>query len=157
MILISHRGNLNGPNPERENKISCIEEAISLGYDVEIDLWLIGSKFFLGHDLPQYEINLNWIIERQCFLWVHCKNLSAIEYLNGLDNKINYFWHQSDDVTLTSLGFIWAYPGKQPIAGSISVLPELNNYEDLDYCYGVCSDYIKQIESENSTSFTRAI
>jgi hypothetical protein len=145
MLLISHRGNLDGPNPGMENSIFYIQEAISLGYDVEVDLWLVNNIFFLGHDLPQYEISLDWITKRKSSLWVHCKNLKAIEYLNGIDNQINYFWHQTDDVTLTSLGFIWAYPGKQPISGSIAVLPELNNYADIDHCHGVCSDYIELI------------
>jgi hypothetical protein len=153
MLLISHRGNLNGPNPEKENSIPYIEEAISLGYDVEIDLWLVDEDLFLGHDSPQYKINLDWIITRKDLLWVHCKNIKAIEYLNGLEkNGINYFWHQSDEVTLTSMGFIWAYPGKQPISKSIAVLPELNNNEDLLSCYGVCSDYVKRMTDENSPS-----
>jgi len=158
LILISHRGNLNGPNPERENSISYIEEAINLGYEVEIDLWLIGNTLFLGHDNPQYEVSLDWIKDRSYLLWVHCKNIESIEYLNRIDaGRINYFWHQNDDVTLTSLGFIWAYPGKQPIFRSIAVLPELNDFADLDFCYGVCSDYVKKIEDENSPFSYRSV
>ena len=40
MKLISHRGNLNGRIPERENHPDYIDEAIEAGYDVEIDIWL---------------------------------------------------------------------------------------------------------------------
>ena len=32
MILIAHRGNINGPNPERENTVSYIQEALDKGY-----------------------------------------------------------------------------------------------------------------------------
>ena len=34
MILISHRGNLTGKNPERENHPDYIKEALDLGFDV---------------------------------------------------------------------------------------------------------------------------
>ena len=55
MKLISHRGNLEGPNPERENHPDYIYEAIQAGYDVEIDIWFVDGKFKLGHDEPQYD------------------------------------------------------------------------------------------------------
>ena len=38
MILISHRGNINGPNPEMENNPEYIQKALDLGYDVEVDV-----------------------------------------------------------------------------------------------------------------------
>jgi hypothetical protein len=53
----------------------------------------------------------------------------------------NFFWHQQDKVTLTSKQYIWAYPGQQPIAQSIAVLPELFN-DNISECIGVCSDII---------------
>ena len=56
---------------------------------------------------------------------------------------IHYFWHQKDDITITSKGYIWAYPGKQIINGSIAVLPEIHD-EDVSKCIGVCSDYIER-------------
>lgn len=61
MILISHRGNINGPNPELENKPEYIDTAIYLGYDVEIDVQMIDNEIYLGHDRPQYKINIEWI------------------------------------------------------------------------------------------------
>ena len=57
-VLISHRGNLNGKQPHRENHPSYIDEALNLGYDCEIDFWYHEDKFWLGHDTPQYEIEL---------------------------------------------------------------------------------------------------
>jgi hypothetical protein len=75
MILISHRGNIDGKKPHFENSPSYIDEAIELGYDVEVDLWLVNDKFYLGHDEPQYEIDFKWIEDRDDRLWVHCKNI----------------------------------------------------------------------------------
>jgi hypothetical protein len=63
----------------------------------------------------------------------------------------NWFWHDVDDMTLTSKGFIWVYPGKQPINNSIAVIPEL--YEDnISKCIGICSDYIEDYE-KNTTFY----
>ena len=57
MLKIAHRGNLYGPDPERENTIEVISEALALGYDVEIDIWLVDGKLYLGHDEPTYLID----------------------------------------------------------------------------------------------------
>ena len=38
MILIAHRGNIDGPNPEMENNPQYIDKAIDSGYNVEIDV-----------------------------------------------------------------------------------------------------------------------
>jgi hypothetical protein len=140
MILISHRGNIDGKIPELENKPSYIEDAIKLGFDVEIDVWMIEGVVLLGHDEPQYGISQHWLNERYERLWIHCKNIEAMEWFNMIGG-FNYFWHQEDTVTLTSMNVIWAYPGKQPIKGSIAVMPEINN-DNLDNCIGICSDYI---------------
>ena len=139
--FISHRGNIFGRIESEENKPSYIESALSDGYDVEIDLWLIGDNLFLGHDFPDYQIDLKWIEERSKRLWVHCKNPEAVVFLCGLENGINYFWHQEDKLTLTSRGHIWVYPGNQPIKNSIAVMPEIHD-ENVDACLGICSDYI---------------
>ena len=143
MILISHRGNTNGKILEFENKPSYIDDTIKLGFDVEVDVWVIEGTFHLGHDEPQYGMFLDWLSKRKDKLWIHCKNIEAIEWFNQLGNMYNYFWHQEDTVTLTSQKCIWAYPGKQPIIGSIAVLPEINN-DDISKCIGVCSDYIER-------------
>ena len=139
MILISHRGNINGKNPHLENHPDYIDEAIALGYDVEIDLWFIGGRVYLGHDEPQYEVDDSWLGERTDKLWVHCKNVESLNWIRS--TVLHYFWHEEDTVTLTSKNHIWAYPGKQPIKGSIAVMPEVHN-DDLDNCIGICSDYI---------------
>jgi hypothetical protein len=140
MILISHRGNLNGKMPENENHPDYIDEAIHAGYDVEIDVWMIDNELFLGHDKPQYKVIYNWLSTRYEKLWIHCKNVEAMEWFNSFGG-FNYFWHEEDTVTLTSMNIIWAYPGKQTIKGSVAVLPEIHN-DDLSACIGICSDYI---------------
>ena len=65
MILISHRGNLFGPNKLSENHPVQIEKVLQLGYDCEIDLFYLkeNKQLFLGHDKPEIRIDLNWIIK----------------------------------------------------------------------------------------------
>ena len=139
MILISHRGNLTGRIPNNENHPNYIDEAINAGFDVEIDMWWVDGRIYLGHDEPTYEVDNEWLVDRVDKLWIHCKN---VELLNWIRSTIlHYFWHEEDTVTLTSKQYMWAYPGKQPIIGSIAVMPEIHN-ENISKCVGVCSDYI---------------
>ena len=130
---------MSGPDPKNENKIQQIEEVIKMGFDVEIDVRSIDDKIFLGHDDCIEEVKKDWIEERSNNLWIHCKNLDAVNLFSK--TSFNWFWHQQDDYTLTSKGFVWTYPCRSHSSKSIVVLPELcgDNYEFL--CSGVCSDF----------------
>ncbi len=143
MILISHRGNIDGRIDLQENKPSYIDLAITKGYDVEVDVWFKDNILWLGHDKPDYDINFRWFRDRIDKLWVHCKNVEAINFFKDSGYDFNYFWHENDTITLTSLNYIWAYPGKQPLLNSIAVMPEINT-DDTSQCLGICSDFIKR-------------
>jgi len=146
MILISHRGNLNGRFESWENKPTYIDNAIFEGYDVEVDVWYKDNSLWLGHDKPDYNVDFKWFKDRLSKLWIHCKNIEAIELFNTSEYDYHYFWHQEDTITLTSKKYIWAYPGKQPICNSIAVMPELNNDNILN-CLGICSDNIRKYKT----------
>lgn len=145
MILIAHRGNTNGKLESYENEPNYIDLAISKGYDVEVDVWYIDNQLYLGHDTPQYGVDFRWFRDRLSKLWVHCKNIEALLYFKTCSYNINYFWHQEDDVTLTSQNYIWAYPGKQPIKQSIAVMPEIYN-DNVSEAIGICSDNIESFK-----------
>ena len=143
MKLISHRGNLSGPNPEQENQPEYIAEALKQGYDVEIDVWFKDDKFMLGHDEPQYEFPFELIDQHYPKLWIHCKNIDALSQLNELDpngSKVNYFWHENDLGVLTSKSYIWS---TNLINNGILVMPELFDKQPIETTMGICSDYIK--------------
>ena len=57
-----------------------------------------------------------------------------------LELNIHCFWHQEDDVTLTSRGYMWTYPGKKLFYNSICVMPQKPLLEK-NYL-GICSDYV---------------
>ena len=146
MLFIAHRGNTNGPD-QFENSPEHIDKAISLGFDVEVDVWVDGYKIFLGHDEPQYKIDNFFLEKRRNNIWCHAKNIHALKYL--LDNRFHVFFHDKDDYTLTSKGYIWSYPGTTLVEGSICVVPEMMT-QDPDYLeknihliHGVCSDYVQ--------------
>ena len=144
MILISHRGNINGRNPKRENDPKYIEKAIEKGYNVEIDIWMVDGRYMLGHDVPKYPVSQMWLVDKKEYLWLHAKNYLAFVELRGLG--MNYFWHETDRYTLTSAGYIWAFPGfDTERTRTIAVSPERFDMKINKYtCAGVCSDNISK-------------
>ena len=145
MFYISHRGNIFGPNKKDENKIDYVENALNLGFDVEIDVWFYKKNFYLGHDEPQFKVDKTFVKRKN--YWCHAKNFDALVNLRKI--KANYFWHQKDDYVLTSSGYIWTYPGKNLYKNSIYVLPEWNKKFNKSLVYkGICSDYIDKYKKK---------
>jgi hypothetical protein len=139
MLIISHRGNVSGINEGLENNPEHIKTLLQDKIEVEIDVWIVDKLLLLGHDKPQYIINEEFL--QQNGLWCHAKNLDALHYMIKHNIK-NYFWHQEDDFTLTSSGYIWTFPNKEVTNESI-IVDFSQNWKDKNYsCYGVCVDYL---------------
>jgi glycerophosphoryl diester phosphodiesterase len=136
MIIISHRGNLNGSNPFTENSIPAINIALNNGFDVEIDVWFKNNKWYLGHDKPIYSIKESFLQNNK--LWCHAKNLDALSLMLK-NKKIHCFWHQNDDFTLTSKNYIWTYPNKEIRNNSILVLTKKQKI--TKNIFGICTDF----------------
>jgi hypothetical protein len=143
MILISHRGNIDQKIPALENTPVYIDRALNEGYNVEIDVWWNDGMWYLGQDKPVQKIDISYLKNKK--LWCHAKNLPALEGLMS-HNDIRFFWHQEDDVALTSDNYVWTYPGKKLISNSICVMPERygikKEHPSLLSCAGICSDII---------------
>tara|TARA_B100000073_G_C23346240_1_gene416950 strand:- start:109 stop:537 length:429 start_codon:yes stop_codon:yes gene_type:complete len=139
MIYISHRGNINGPNKKLENNPNYIKDAIKKGFSVEVDVNFKNNNFYLGHDKGQYKVSKKFLINKK--IWCHAKSIEAALMLKKI--KAHYFWHQNDDITLTSKGYFWTYPGKKLTKISICVLPEWTNSKKFN-CAGICSDFISK-------------
>jgi len=142
MILISHRGNIRGPVPEKENRPSYIDCAIGSKYYVEIDVRLINGELWLGHDEPQYKIDHNWIEHRKQYLWIHCKNLEAAKECS----KYQSFCHTEDPFTYTSTGKIWLHDLSMKVDNN-TIIPLIDKEEVESFFiftespYGICTDY----------------
>lgn len=145
MIYISHRGNIEGPDSSLENHPDYIKTAIKGGFQVETDVWFINGKYILGHDEPQYEVPRSFLSNAK--LWCHAKNMETILDLTSRGNLIHSFYHDSDDCTLTSKGWVWTYPGKLIFGNkSIAVVPERVPGWNISLGAGICSDYISQYQ-----------
>jgi hypothetical protein len=151
MKVISHRGNLTGPNKATENDPRQIEHVLkTTDFDAEIDLRRIGEQLFLGHDEPQYKIDASWLYKHCDRLWVHAKSLAALEWLNSESEEcLNFFWHQDDSYTLTSHGYIWVYPNRAYTKNSVLVHlgPDFQNRENV---LAICTDYPLTYENKNA-------
>lgn len=158
MRIISHRGNLHGPNREKENTENYLLEALNSGFDLEFDVWYLSSKFWLGHDEPQIPFSFDSIIQWSSrytnqHLYVHCKNTSALEnILNHEKKNIIPFFHDVDRCILLRDNTIWVHPNAVTAIEnrnrSIAVVSTCRNVEydvscNTDYLnfYGICTDY----------------
>lgn len=137
MLIISHRGNVTGPNSKFENQPFYIQDALAMNVDVEVDVWNIDNIWYLGHDNPEYPTTMNFLNNDK--LWCHAKNSDALFKLKQ-NNVKNYFWHRNDDFTLTSSGYIWTYPNRDICSESILVINYRANISEF-IGYGICTDY----------------
>lgn len=136
MIKIAHRGLISGADQSKENTIPQIELALNKGFHVEIDIFFIDNRWFLGHDNPETEVKFEFLDNRNFFL--HCKNLAALNELTHEGIDADFFAHNHDPWVLTRNGFIWTFPNEETCYNSIIVdLENKGNYGDIA---GVCSD-----------------
>ena len=56
MHLISHRGNLEGPIPEKENDPDYLDKALAKDLDIELDIWNDAFNFYESN-IKNIEIN----------------------------------------------------------------------------------------------------
>ncbi len=142
MIVISHRGNVNGPKPEEENAPDYISKALDMGFEAEIDVWVEGKEIILGHDKPTYPVDLIFILKHVEKLWVHCKNIEAMQFFNDF-NFVNFFGHSYDDFVLTSQRYVFTKPGQKQTERSVLVMPERCGRLGVlsQVTYAVCTDY----------------
>lgn len=140
VIRIAHRGNYQGKVCERENTPAYLLEAKSAGFDCEIDCWFVDGVAFLGHDIPQHQVGCDFL--EQDGFWIHAKNLEAVDILSKTD--LNWFWHNDDELTITSKGYLWVHSKSKYLAeNSISCCFEPRTFRTLPY--GICSDNFKYI------------
>ena len=137
MKIISHRGNLQGTALDKENNPIWIN-VVSKNFDVEIDVRLVGETFLLGHDEPKYPVSSDWLKNER--FWCHAKDIKTLDVLLDINVK-HCFFHDTDDCTLTSSGYIWTFPGRPTCKRTVIV--DLQFEGKYDNCFGVCTDYIR--------------
>jgi hypothetical protein len=138
MKIIAHRGNLEGRSLRKENLPGFIEHVLKeTPFDVELDVWYTLDNWYLGHDNPEFSVDLKWLLNNR--FWLHAKNGEAFDRLLR-KKKANVFYNANDSYALTSKGWIWSYRGDLVSDKVIHVLPELDEIVSSGI-YGVCTDY----------------
>lgn len=152
--ILLHRGN-NGLDNLNENEISTINIRNAEGYAVECDIWFRDSKWYLGHDAPEYEVlDLEVFLTERSNL-IHAKDgetfVKLVKYCRerGFNNEI--FYHTTEDYVLSTRGNIIVYPGKEIYSGSFCMMPENmgRNVTDIEKnnINEICSDSLEIIEN----------
>lgn len=139
MIFIAHRGNIDGPIPEKENDPNYILDALVAGYDVEVDVWYIDRRFYLGREQKKlHPVSMKFLENEH--LWCHAKNIDALKMMLGNSN-IRCFWHEGKDIsTITSDHFIWTLDEVASLEKGIWV--NIDGKRPVNYdMYGICTDY----------------
>ena len=135
--------NLNQRKIDGGKVISFTRENKGLSYGAYSDAFL---KFKDSYDYFVF-IEDDLVTVKKDYLknenfWCHAKNLNALHWM--LQEEILCFWHQEDDYTMTSNGFIWTYPLKDVTEKSIIVCKTLEDtlkYSKMNV-YGICSDHV---------------
>lgn len=148
MRFISHRGNLKGRHKTYENIPSVIENVISQGYSVEIDVWEINNELFLGHDQPDWKVSLEFFKSNYEKLLIHCKDDASLFKLSSIP-VLELFTHADDKFTLSSKGKILIHPHTvTTYRKGILIMPEMSHYtvDEILQFDGIVSDNIKFYE-----------
>jgi hypothetical protein len=145
MFIISHRGNLDGPDLIQENKPQYVDKALSKGFEAELDVRFINKSLFLGHDEAQHLVSLSWLNKRKKKIWLHCKNKKAAENLKDFKS----FCHVQDPFVYVTNGKIWVHDMNLEINNKCLI--PLMSKNDLDIFfnkngqiakpYAICTDY----------------
>lgn len=146
--IISHRGNLNGPTPNIENSPYAIDTVLNLGLDCEVDVWyeLDSHSWWLGHDEPMYEVELEWLTKRKDNLWIHAKSIDTFHTLDCMDTDLNFFWHDTDAIIRTSKDYLWTthpeYVSPSTVLMCVTLEDTLLAKVSVTNFYTYCTDYI---------------
>lgn len=157
MLLIANRGNLFGSQPDRENTIDYLNEAMSLGYHVMADLWWHEGSFWFGNSRPTQKIQgdgRDWLRHASNSLWLHARNPGAL--LEATDLDLNVFWRQTDQYVLTSWAYLLGFNGVPSYGNAfVHVFPQEEFLVDnqqiekiLDWAqhdHAFCADYVGSI------------
>jgi hypothetical protein len=139
MIIIAHRGNLDGSNPKQENEPFYIDTAINKNFVCEVDVWYINGELFLGHDKPQYIVDSQWITERKNNIIIHQKNIECC--LCPALVASNRFTHNTDDYAMTSFNVGWTVRKELLNENTIWVINNKKEYLKNLNLLGICTDY----------------
>lgn len=146
--IISHRGNIDGRILEKENTIDYINCAIKNGYEVEIDVRTKNGLLYLGHDTPDYLVDMEWMFNIIGKLWIHCKDIDSYKIVSNIKNS-RYFCHTSDSFSLISTNQLWVHDISLKLNENCIIpllsIEDINNFSYTEKVHAICTDYVKNL------------
>tara|TARA_X000000950_G_C13852748_1_gene635255 strand:- start:1099 stop:1635 length:537 start_codon:yes stop_codon:yes gene_type:complete len=159
LIVIAHRGLLEGPAKNLENNPENIIFNIKNYPNLfnEVDINIVKDAIYTGHDKPTYKIDLEFILNNKTNLILHIKKLDydsayTIDTLLELYESCHCFCHEEDNFTITNKGLIWSHPKMGINKNTVCVMPEkvmsISSeafIKNLNLLKGVCTDFPLEI------------
>ena len=93
-MIIAHRGNIDGPNPKKENTLQYLLNAVNQGYGIETDLRYASDlkRLIISHDPAPFNssidasIILNTLIDAGAFIALNIKEDNLLDDLLSIIN-----------------------------------------------------------------------
>lgn len=141
-ILIANLGNIDGPQPEKENRLSYLKAALDAGWHVCANVVFYQGSFLLPF-FGGFNIAPPGFFSKQR-VWSRCFDG---ETLDALCNVGAHAFFDCDSSTLTSAQFIWTPAPKELVPRSIAFLPEtspgwIEHFEPAGLCSNFPAQYI---------------
>ena len=143
-IIISHLGNIDGRQPEKENQLKYLQVALDAGYHVCVEVVFKNGAFLLPSAAGMQNAPPAFFAKKR--IWSRCHDADTLDALCNIG--AHAFSATTADLTLTSHQFIWTLPPKELSLRSIAVYPEfadadwLDKYEPAGLCSNEPSRYI---------------
>ncbi|NBT76109.1 MAG: hypothetical protein EBT15_09100 [Betaproteobacteria bacterium] len=142
-ILIAHLGNINGPRPDKENRLAYLQAALKAGWHVCAEVVFHQGSFLLPFD-GGFNVAPPSFFSNQR-VWSRCYDAETLDALCNVN--AHAFLVNEAGPTLTSAQFIWTPSPRELAARSIAFLPEdapgwVEQFEPAGLCSNCPARYI---------------
>ena len=153
MRIISHRANIDGPNPSTENSLNSIERAFASGFGIETDIrFSKNCGFYISHNLADFSSATN--AKYHTALWRkynHCPVALNIKELGHENKLVNFLISEKviNQILLFDMELIERNPGEtakffRQINPMLKLAARVSDRgESIDRALNIeCADYI---------------
>ena len=143
-IIISHLGNIDGRQPEKENTLPYIQDALKAGWHVCVDVVFRNGGFLFPSDRGNYNAPPALLSKQR--IWCRAFDPETMDALCNIN--AHCFLASRDFISLTSSLFLWTLPPHALADRSIAAYPELaepdwlTNFDPAGLCSNEPARYI---------------
>ena len=138
-IIISHLGNIDGRQEEKENTLPYIQAALKAGWHVCLDVVFRNGCFLLPHSRGFHSVPPALLSKQR--VWWRAHDADTVDALCNVN--AHCFLLSESFMSLTSAQFIWTLPPHALVARSIAAFPEFADPDWLEAAEpaGLCSNH----------------